>query len=374
MENVFKQGRQDFVDNFDNLFDIAHADALQLIKINDNRNILQRQREPGRPGHLAGVDKKLTDREERARLRTIEEEKRRAKYLSEPTPSTSSYVPLQNGSSSESNENLDLLEDVSKLVENTQLSITPLRRDFNTPKLVAGLDRCQLSIGDSVFIREATIETFGYNNDEFPISKSSFQRIRTVKRKECAETIKIDFQNVVPEVVTVHWDGKLLPALNARKSKEERLPIVISYKNQKQLIAVPRLESSTGSEQAQAVRKTIVDWNLADKVQIFCCDTTTLNTGRINGACVLLEQKLNGEMLIFACRHRVYELVLKGVFEAKINQVTTSPDIPLFNKFRKNWKSINADKIQNYREKLTQHLTDSEIDNLLEFYRTELTK
>ncbi|GBM56151.1 hypothetical protein AVEN_132533-1, partial [Araneus ventricosus] len=55
------------------------------------------------------------------------------------------------------------------------------------------------------------------------------------------------------------WDGKLLPALSARKSKEERLPIVIAYGLQEQLIAVPRLDNSTGKEQAQAVWKAILD-------------------------------------------------------------------------------------------------------------------
>ncbi|GBM16137.1 hypothetical protein AVEN_163154-1 [Araneus ventricosus] len=82
---------------------------------------------------------------------------------------------------------------------------------------------------DSVFILEATIDALGCNIDEFPISKSSIQRIRTVKRKEPAEDIRIDFQNEVPDVVTLYCDGKLLPALSARKSKEERFPIVFSY-------------------------------------------------------------------------------------------------------------------------------------------------
>lgn len=376
-QNVFEQRRQEFVNNLDNLFDIAHADALQLMKINEDRIFLQRQREPGRPGHLAGVDKKLANKEERARLRTIEEEKRRATYFSTPTPSTSSYEPLQNDSSSDSNENdMHLKEDFPTLIENIQpgTSKTTMRKNFITPKLVAALDRCQLSMRDSVFILEATIEALGYNTDEFPISKSSIQRIRTEKRKERAEAIKANFQNEVPDVVTVHWDGKLLPALDARKSKEERLPIVISYGNKEQLIAVPRLESSSGSGQAQAVWNAIVDWNLEDKVQILCCDTTASNTGHINGACVLLEQKLNRDMLIFACRHHVYELVLKSVFEVKISQVTTNPDIPLFKKFRDNWKSVDPDKIQCYKEKLALHLTVSEIDNLLELYRTELTK
>ncbi|GBN15671.1 hypothetical protein AVEN_261218-1 [Araneus ventricosus] len=105
---------------------------------------------------------------------------------------------------------------------------------------------------DSVFILEAIIDVLGCDIDEFPISKSSIQRIRTEKRKERAQNIKIDFQNKVPDLVTLHSDGKLLPALSARKSKEERLPIVISCGFKEQLIAVPRLDNSTGKEQAQA--------------------------------------------------------------------------------------------------------------------------
>lgn len=123
----------------------------------------------------------------------------------------------------------------------------------------------------------------------------------------------------------------------------------------------------------QAIWTAIMNWNVEDRVQILCCDTTASNTGRINGACVLLEQKLDREMLIFACRHHVYELVLKSVFEAKVSQVTASPDIPLFKTFRENWKKVDAEKIQICIEKLSC-LNVSEIERLLEFYRSELTK
>jgi len=40
-----------------------------------------------------------------------------------------------------------------------------------------------------------------------------------------------------------------------------------------------------------AVWNAIIDWNLEDKVQILCCETTASNTGRLNGACIHLEQK-----------------------------------------------------------------------------------
>jgi hypothetical protein len=88
------------------------------------------------------------------------------------------------------------------------------RKDFVTPKLVAALDRCQLSIRDSVYILQAAIEALDLNIDEFPINKPSIQRIRTQARKDRAEAIKTDFQNNIPEILTIHWDGKLLPALD----------------------------------------------------------------------------------------------------------------------------------------------------------------
>ncbi|GBN24605.1 hypothetical protein AVEN_249578-1 [Araneus ventricosus] len=124
-----------------------------------------------------------------------------------------------------------------------------MRKDFITPKLVAALDRRQLSMRASVFILEATTDELGCNIDEFLIGNSSIRRIRTGKRKESAEYIKSDSQNEVPDIVIVHWDDKLLPAVSAQKSKEERLPIVISYGLKKHLTAVWRLDNSTGKEQ-----------------------------------------------------------------------------------------------------------------------------
>ncbi|GBN53300.1 hypothetical protein AVEN_246401-1 [Araneus ventricosus] len=98
-------------------------------------------------------------------------------------------------------------------------------------------------------IQAATIRIYNENIDseDFPtlIESSEPGTSKSVGRK--------DF---ITDLVTLHWDGKLLPALS---TLEERLPIVISYGLKKQLIAVPRLDNSTGKEQAQAVWKTILD-------------------------------------------------------------------------------------------------------------------
>lgn len=377
--DIYKRRERDFQNSLDNLFDIAHADALQLMKIEEDKIFLQKQREPGRPGCLAGVDKKLSEKEERSRQRKLKEDERRQERMRSNSLSSShttqSFVQIQEhcdqpSSSDESFEGP--LPSTSTLSSATTQKRG--RKDFITPKLVAALDRCQLSVRDSVYILQAVIEALGLSCDDFPINKSSIQRIRTQSRKDRAESIKSDFQNNIPEMVTVHWDGKLLPGPDMRSSKEERLPILISFGEKEQLLAVPKLESSSGREQAQAVSNALYDWNLDEKVQIMCCDTTASNTGHLNGACVLLEQKLDRELLLFACRHHVYELVLKSVFETKIHQVTSSPDIPMFKKFRDNWKNIDPSAIEINTDFIKQYFSDTIVQGLLEFYNQELQK
>lgn len=87
---IYRTREKDFEGQLDNLFDIAHANALENIKIDEDKTFLIRQREPGRPGCLAGVDKKLANKEERAMQRRLAEEERKLKQRSFEVASTSS--------------------------------------------------------------------------------------------------------------------------------------------------------------------------------------------------------------------------------------------------------------------------------------------
>lgn len=60
VRNKFKQ----FVEKFDDLFDIAQQDALALMKSEEDKAFLVKQRQKGRPGSLSGVDLKLSRAEE----------------------------------------------------------------------------------------------------------------------------------------------------------------------------------------------------------------------------------------------------------------------------------------------------------------------
>ncbi|GBO29835.1 hypothetical protein AVEN_147656-1 [Araneus ventricosus] len=121
------------------------------------------------------------------------------------TSSAESYVSSSDESIKEvfaSDESNDI--DIScRFPENTQNEDVLKRgsKNFITPKLVASLDRCQLSVRDSVYIIHAVVEALGHNTEEFIINNSSIHRIRQIKRKESAESIKVAFQNDIPQMI-----------------------------------------------------------------------------------------------------------------------------------------------------------------------------
>ncbi|GBM30464.1 hypothetical protein AVEN_237692-1 [Araneus ventricosus] len=100
-------------------------------------------------------------------------------------------------------------------------------------------------------VLKRVVEALGHNTEEFIINKSSIRRILHIKRKESAESIKVAFENDIPQILVVHWGGKLLPALNVRYAKKERLPNIVSFGDREQLIGVPKLQNATGKEQAR---------------------------------------------------------------------------------------------------------------------------
>ena len=91
-----------------------------------------------------------------------------------------------------------LSSDIEPLPETSNVLATDTsrkrgRKYFVSPKLVAALDRCQLSIRDSVYIIHATVGAVGFSTDEHPINKSSIQRIWSQMRMAIATDIKTDF-------------------------------------------------------------------------------------------------------------------------------------------------------------------------------------
>ncbi|KAE9527867.1 hypothetical protein AGLY_012691 [Aphis glycines] len=126
-----------------------------------------------------------------------------------------------------------------------------------------------------------------------------------------------------------------------RNTTVERLPIVITSTNIEQIIKVPQLERSTGEEQAAAVCNALQEWGLCDIVQAL---------------------------------HHIYELILRSVFEIKIPEVTSSPAIPLFKIFQKQWHKLDINK---YNIGIEDQACDVALENvkedILNFVKTWFT-
>lgn len=77
-----KNDEKKFTNELDNLFDIAHTDALQMIKIEEDKEFLLLQRQKERPGCMIGIDTILVAKEKRKSDR-MEQEQRRKKQCEE---------------------------------------------------------------------------------------------------------------------------------------------------------------------------------------------------------------------------------------------------------------------------------------------------
>ncbi|GBM95461.1 hypothetical protein AVEN_55006-1 [Araneus ventricosus] len=364
-----EENERNFISDLNNLFDTARGNALEIIKIEEDGKFLLSQREPGRRGCLMGIDMKVAKREVRVLLRVIEQENRRVKAhhnseiddnfmdSSEESLGTEDISdqpgPSSNIAQSSLEENINALKEL-------RMGIVHGSKCFLTPKIMAVLDRFHISQRSADFILEAIAESLGYNIDESAINRNTIQRYREDFRKTEATRIKELFKENEPSFIC-DMDNKLLPALNVRGLKSERLPIIVAYKDEEKLLGLPKLENSSGKEQAMAVWNVLKDWGLEDKAQILCSDTTSSNTGRINGAITFLELYADREMTYFPCRHHIYELVLRSVFEYELNEVTSSPDVAFFKKIREKWNNMEKENYMDGYKYLNAICSESEI-------------
>lgn len=157
--------------------------------------------------------------------------------------------------------------------------------------------------------------------------------------------------------------------------KVDRLPIIVSSNSVEKLLCVPKLDSGTGEQMAKAVVKALEEWKLADLVEGMSFDTTSSNTGNIKGACRFLEKFLGRELAYFACRHHVFEIVLRQVFEVKFGK-TTGPDVPIFEALKKHWNSLDLQNFKSGIEDVVvcRRIKSDERENVLQFCLKKLSK
>ncbi|KAG0714162.1 hypothetical protein GWK47_001666 [Chionoecetes opilio] len=283
---------------------------------------------------MQGVDQSLADRERRRLERGV---LKRSSSPERATTATRSSSGLGAGDEEENGGDDGRDADfVPSAGISAQSACSPKRRrtPIMTPAVAAALDRTRISDRTAVHLFTAV-----HGADATP-ARSTVRRHRRSAREKMAKEIKAEMTVNVPAVpLIIHWDGKLVEGM-AGEGIAERLPILVSGDGIHKLLMVPKLAAGTGVLTGQAVYDAAKEWDLVDNIIGMCFDTTVSNTGLKEGACVHIMKHVKRNLLHFACRHHVLELVVGAAFTVCFGP-SSGPEIQLFKRFVKWWPLAN---------------------------------
>lgn len=345
----------------DALLDIAHANANELITVEEDKVFLQLQREGGK-GKIMNIDKSYKKRQDEMAKK---QEKMHIKKIRESS-SLDATVLLASSSSSCNSPESSSGDDVNFEKPSTSKE-GPLRKRMKVMNehLLSSLDVAKISDRSASSIIIPTIANVGIDPDDYNISYSSIRRARQKSRQKFSENLKKELHT--NKHLTVHWDGKLLEDITGNETVD-RLPIFVSGSGEDQLLGVPKIDKGTGKDMANAVVQKVTEWNIIDKVKGLCFDTTASNTGRKNGACVLIEQIMEKDLLWYPCRHHILEIILESVVSPAL-QASSGPDLPLFKRFRTHWITIDTSSFE-----ILENFPQNEKKDIIKFALTKINE
>ena len=165
--------------------------------------------------------------------------------------------------------------------------------------------------------------------------------------------------------LTVHWDGKLIPALTG-KEKVDRLAVLVTGLRVDQLLAFPKLESGNGIPQDDAVMHALQKWNIIDCVIAMSLCITSSITGHTSGAFTLIQQKLERDLVFLARCHHVMELLIWDVFNICLGS-TSGSEVLLFKRFGKKWSLMDHTPYQKAENMINFALLGQDKDDIFKF-------
>jgi len=316
------------------LFDVAHKNVLVDPKVlEEDKEFLIAQRERGRRGYMAKEDLALARIEERIMKRKISAaafREREQKNLVTPSPQKLS-LDLDTSNAADSSD--DDYEPPKKKENSSKQQVV-------TPALAALMDRLKLSVRQAATLATAFAAVLGIDVAVCSTSPTIIHRMRCNLREMLGEKIKAEFY---PKGrLIVHWDGKQLRDLTGVR-KVDRLPILVSGGGKEHVLAVAKLSTGTGASQTIATAEALREWKIEKRIAGGCFDTTFSNTGEFRGTCTLLSEELEVDLLQFACRHHIDEIILGAVVERCLGS-TKGPKVTLFVRFREFWDTCNKSK------------------------------
>ena len=125
-----------------------------------------------------------------------------------------------------------------------------LEKKINSKQIVTSevatvLDRVNVSDLKASMIIAAVTKHSVNELEKVTLSRSTVRIARTSNRKNYALQKRNDFVPTAP--LLLHWDGKIFPCLTrVHADRENRVAVVVSWKNKEMLLGAPHISSGTG--------------------------------------------------------------------------------------------------------------------------------
>lgn len=179
----------------------------------------------------------------------------------------------------------------------------------------------------------------GGNPNMYGFSKSSLwskiTKLRTSQKNELLASLADDTCKIV-----LQFDGKSCSKLNERHvGNEERFFILCHTEKGDVPLGFFALDSKSGLNCATQILKSLAEHNLSNRIVGIVCDTERTNTGNQNGACALVEDGLEFDVLHLMCQHHAKEVLLRDVFVCVFGR-SQAANITIFNILIENWSNI----------------------------------
>ncbi|CAH0383567.1 unnamed protein product [Bemisia tabaci] len=237
----------------------------------EDRKFLEAQRRPDREGvimpatdkNLVKLEKLAEEKKSRSEERIQRQKKFKASY--ETRHEIEDRSPLRTSSSDE--------EQAEKDSDGKSRRGT---RNVIVPELALTYDALGVSCRDTVLLVASTAQSLGVDVGELNINKSTVHRKRAKNRSYVAQNIRQTFQ--ADNVLTLHWDGKIVPDLIG-KNRVDRIAVVVTGKTTDKLLGILKIEHGAGLATANVVFEAVESWNLGPNIKALSFDTTSVNSG-----------------------------------------------------------------------------------------------
>ncbi|KAG7164901.1 hypothetical protein Hamer_G017308 [Homarus americanus] len=353
-DRAAKDKVENFKSQLDLLWDIGAPDAVEDIEKNrlltpadKQQDIAFYQDQRGeRKAFMSGNDKIFAAKKRKQEERVEKQRSKQGRFAAcEPSSSDSrpqTSVVADTPTEVEMEKKDTAIQPGRYTSKHPYVTVQLPRRILQEPALKELADRLRISNNEAsiVSVVAAVLRSANPPGDlsEFRISRETARRARASHRRQVAAAQREAF--TPPPHAVVHWDGKLVK--NVVGEEEHRQAIFISGRGHEEgkLLAVLPVKDGTGLTQARATARAIEDWSCASNVKALCFDTTSSNTGRVQGAVVHLEALLEKQLLRLGCRHHVMELVVRAA-ASNIFGKTSAPTDPLFQTLKKRWSQLD---------------------------------